>query len=50
MDKYNKFWVAAAGAAVIVLTRHFGLENIYVMDLITVLTALGVYAVPNAQR
>lgn len=47
MSKYNKFIIALVGAAVAILVRHFGADNQFVLDAITLATALGVYAVPN---
>ncbi len=45
--KYDKFLTALIGAALTVLNT-FGLSNNHYVTLaLTVLTALGVYAVPN---
>lgn len=47
LARYNKLIVALAGAVVVILTRHFGPTSAYVLDIETLLTAAGVYAVPN---
>lgn len=46
MSKYNKLWVALAGAVVTVLVTFFS-DNQVVHNLIPFLTAIGVYQVPN---
>lgn len=50
LGKYNKLWVALVGAVVIIAIRHFGADNMYVLDLISLLTAAGVYQVPNVKE
>jgi hypothetical protein len=47
MSRFRKFLVAAAGVVVTIAGRRYGLESTAYTDLIGVLTALGVYAVPN---
>lgn len=47
LSKYRKFIVAGAAALVVVLGRHLGLDNPYVLDVVTILGALGVYQVKN---
>lgn len=47
MSKYNKYLIAMAGAAVVIVGRAFGLDSWQYLDLVTLATALGVYAVPN---
>lgn len=47
LGKYNKLWVALIGAGVAVLTRHFGGDNSFVLDIEALLTAAGVWAAPN---
>lgn len=48
MTKYNKFLVAIAGAVVAGLFAYFGSDvPAWVNTLVAVLTALGVYGVPN---
>lgn len=47
MAKYNKFIIALAGAAILILSRHFGENSNLVQDIIGILAALGVYQVPN---
>ncbi len=45
-EKYAKFWVAAIGFAVSMLTVHVP-EASWLPPLIQALTAAGVFAVPN---
>lgn len=47
MKSYRKFVVAAAGALVGGLAAYFGPNAQLTTTVIAVLTALGVYAVPN---
>ena len=47
MGKYNKLWTALATAAVAGLSHYFGADSTWVVVTVTVLGALGVYAVPN---
>lgn len=50
MQKYNKFIVAIVGAAVAGLNLYFGESNPeWVGILVAVVTALGVYQVPNRE-
>lgn len=46
-NRYNKLWVALAGALVVGLSSYFGPDAQWVQTVIAVLTALGVYAAPN---
>lgn len=48
MTHIRKFIVALVGAGVLILGRRWGLESPAYTDLVAVLTALGVYAVPNS--
>ena len=48
MTKYRKTLVAAAGAAVAIIARHFCVESDLYFDAVVVLTALGVYGVANS--
>lgn len=48
MSKYRKFVVAAAGAAVTLVSHFFGVSSDAYFVTVTVLTAAGVYVVPNA--
>lgn len=45
--KYNKLLVALAGAAVAILGNHVGVDSVYYLDAVVLLTALGVYVTPN---
>lgn len=47
--QYAKFWTALAAAAVIVVGQLVGVNSVWYNDLVVVLGALGVYAVPNRQ-
>lgn len=47
LGPYSKFVIALVGAAVIIVGRHFGETSWEYLDLTTVATALGVYAVRN---
>ena len=47
MQKYNKTIVAVVGAVVTGLSLYYGPNNPTVQLVITLATALGVYAVPN---
>lgn len=47
MGKYAKLWTALAGAIVAGLYAYYGTGNELVQTAVAVLTALGVYAVPN---
>lgn len=47
MQKYRKAIVAGVGALIIILGRHFGMNNELVLDVITVAIAFGVYQIPN---
>jgi hypothetical protein len=46
LAKYNKLWVALAGAVLTVLIDYFS-DNQTVANLIPFLTAIGVYQVRN---
>lgn len=48
MSKYAKFITAFAGGVVLVLTSLYGANTPWVTTIIAVLTALGVFQVPNA--
>ena len=47
MGSYRKLLVALVGLVVSVAGRRYGLDSTAYTDLVGVLTALGVYAVPN---
>lgn len=47
MTKYNKFIVAIVGAVVAGLYSYYGAGNQLVQTVVAVVTALGVYTVPN---
>ena len=51
MSKYGKFWAAAAGFAGIALTEfnvvHTGEAQALVASAISLLSAFGVYQIPN---
>lgn len=47
--QYNKLWIALLGAIVTTLTVYFPSEQ-WVTMLVTFLTALGVYSVPNIKK
>lgn len=46
LQPYNKFLIALLGAAIAVVTQFFG-DNTGVQIAVALLTALGVYQVPN---
>ena len=48
MSKYRKSLVALAGAVVAFVGRRYGIESQVYLDVVAVLTAAGVFAVPNA--
>lgn len=48
MSKYAKFIVAALGAILTVVVQQYG-ANEWVQAVLPVLTALGVYQIPNAE-
>ena len=48
LKPYNKFLVALLGAVLTTVAQFYG-DNPYVAMGITVLTALGVYQVPNME-
>lgn len=48
LSKYNKLWIALAGAGVQLVLTYFPTEP-WVPILIAFLTAVGVYQVPNKQ-
>lgn len=43
---YNKFVIAVLGAVLAVVVQFYG-DNVYVQGAVAILTALGVYSVPN---
>lgn len=45
--KYNKLWVALAGAAVQGVGLYFGIDSVPYVMVVSTVTALGVYAAPN---
>lgn len=47
INQHRKFLIALAGAVVAILGRHLGLANPLYVDVVTLLTAVGVYSVPN---
>lgn len=47
MSRFRKFFVAVAGVVVTLAGRRYGLDSTAYVDIVGVLTALGVYAVPN---
>lgn len=47
---YNKFWVALGGAIVTILIGLFGESSQIVQTIIVLLTAAGVYSVPNKNK
>ena len=47
MAKYQKFFAALAGVAVLAATELLGADSAWVAVVVSVLTALGVYAAPN---
>lgn len=49
MQKYNKFIVAIVGFAVSLASVYFG-EAAWLPPVVSLLTALGVYATPNSQE
>lgn len=46
--KYKKAAVVPAAALVYAVSTHFGVNSSEALEVISVLTALGVYSVPNA--
>lgn len=46
LKPYNKFIVALLGAILTTVTQFYG-NNTYVVMVVTLATALGVYSVPN---
>lgn len=47
LGKYAKLITALVGAAVVIIGRAAGVDSTIYLDVVTVVTALGVYAVPN---
>jgi len=47
LGKYRKFIVAAVGAAVLIIGQVWGPGSSLYTTVVSVLTALGVYGVPN---
>ena len=46
LQPYNKFLVALLGAVITTVVQFYG-DNTYVVMVVAILTALGVYQVPN---
>jgi hypothetical protein len=49
LQRYNKTIVAVVGLAVQLLLARYGYNDPLLRDLMAMLTAVGVYAVPNKQ-
>lgn len=49
LARYRKTIVALIGAGIIIMSRHLGPDAALVVDVETLATALGVYAVPNSR-
>lgn len=49
MSKYNKLWIALAGGVVAILVQLLGQDNVYTQTAVSLLTAWGVYQVPNTK-
>lgn len=49
LSKYNKLWVALAGALVQGLGLYFGVDSVPYVITVSLLTAVGVYGVTNAK-
>ncbi len=47
LTRFDKFFTALTGAAVIIVGRHFGQTSWEYLDLVTVVTAAAVFFVPN---
>lgn len=47
MTSYSKFLVAAVGFLVAAVGRRYGVDSQAYTDVVGLLTALGVYVVPN---
>ena len=50
LGKYIKLWVALAGVGAQILAKYLGIDDLADLDadtIIAILTAAGVYAVPN---
>lgn len=48
LGRYAKMIAALAGAAVAIAGRHYGVDSNEYFDVVAIVTALGVYVVPNA--
>lgn len=48
LKPYNKFLIALLGAILTVVVQYYG-DNTYVVMVTSLLTALGVYQVPNKE-
>ena len=48
--QYTKFVIALVGAGVVILGRAVGVDSVIYADVVTVVTALGVYAGTNAVK
>lgn len=45
--KWDKFFAAITGAAVLIVGRHFGETSWEYLDLTTIVTAAAVFFIPN---
>ena len=48
LQPYNKFLIALLGAVLTTVVQFYG-DNTYVVMVVALLTALGVYQVPNKE-
>lgn len=48
LGKYRKTIVAVVGAGIVILGRAVGVDSAIYADVVTLATALGVYAIANA--
>lgn len=48
MAKYRKAITAIVGAAVLIASHFLGADSVWVLSIVSVATALGVYQIPNA--
>lgn len=49
LGKYAKLITALVGAGIVIVGRAVGVDSTIYLDVVTLATALGVYAVPNAK-